>query len=189
MCLLTSNRSTVQYLCKKGKKSELVSCKLVPVLWICDRLKARQDRRAEGCVCLLPCMRVYLSEGECDGARRQVRAETSVLSLLYNSNIKPQGSCHFATKAMPLCDRVTYRETFVCMCVSQKHSGQQAVLDVVLLRSFGCPWNKQNPEKFQIAVLHRVKFLCWLPDKLSIVTRLQEDTGPGRKVVPYTIPQ
>lgn len=132
------------------------------------------------CVRLLPCMRVYLSEGECDGARRQVRAETSVLSLLYNSNIKPQGSCHFATKAMSLCDRVTYCETFVCMCVSLEHSAGRHMLSYLGLLDVP----ETDKQKFQIAVLQRVKCLCWLPDKLTIVTQLREDTGLGQKGVP-----
>lgn len=73
-----------------------------------DRTDVLRAASVCACVCLyvcrLVCIRVYLSEGECDGARRQVRTETSVLSLLYNSNIKPQGSCHFATNALSACE-------------------------------------------------------------------------------------
>lgn len=67
------------------------------------------------CVCFA-CVWVHLSEGECDGVSRQLRTETSVLSPLYKSNRKPQGSCHFATNVLSAREK-EFISVFQSVCI------------------------------------------------------------------------
>lgn len=47
---------------------------------------------------------------------RQLRTETSVLSPLYKSNRKPQGSCHFATNVLSVREK-EFISVFKSVCI------------------------------------------------------------------------
>lgn len=107
---------------KAAMSNKMMSFKFVHVLWVCDGSKGGHDGHTESCVyecvCFVcfACMWVHLSEGECDGVSRQLRTETSVLSPLYKSNRKPQGSCHFATNVLSVREK-EFISVFQSVCI------------------------------------------------------------------------
>ena len=130
MCVLTLNICTVCLLaliltacwtesCHFKQNDELQVCSCSLSLWW---VKGGHNRHTESCVCVcvccvcFACVWVHLSEGECDGVSRQLRTETSVLSPLYKSNRKPQGSCHFATNVLSERER-EFISVFQSVCI------------------------------------------------------------------------
>ena len=146
MCVLTLNICTVCLLALILTACWTESChfkqndEFVPALWVCDGSKGGiTDTLRAMCVCVccvcFACVWVHLSEGECDGVSRQLRTETSVLSPLYKSNRKPQGSCHFATNVLSERER-EFISVFQSVCIQgsvacfptqllKRHSGKR----------------------------------------------------------------
>lgn len=104
--------------CHVKQNDELQVCSCSLSLWWVKGGAWRTHWELCVCVCCVcfACVWVHLSEGECDGVSRQLRTETSVLSPLYKSNRKPQGSCHFATNVLSAREK-EFISVFQSVCI------------------------------------------------------------------------